>query len=98
MMARQIADEVRANFQAWVERNFFNARAGRIGGVSYARAGELDDVIAADGKREDRRLWYAEAYDRALVDHIEPLRADEADFLLHNPLIALQLALGVTDL
>ena len=98
MMARQIADEVRANFQAWVERNFFNARAGRIGGVSYARAGELDDVIAADGKREDRRLWYAEAYDRALVDHIEPLRADEADFLIHNPLIALQLALGVTDL
>ena len=98
MVARQIADEVRANFQAWVERNFFNARAGRIGGVSYARAGELDDVIAADGKREDRRLWYAEAYDRALVDHIEPLRADEADFLLHNPLIALQLALGVTDL
>ena len=98
MVARQIADEVRANFQAWVERNFFNARAGRIGGVSYTRAGELDDVIAADGKREDRRLWYAEAYDRALVDHIEPLRADEADFLLHNPLIALQLALGVTDL
>ena len=74
------------------------ANRRRIGGVSYARAGELDDVIAADGKREDRRLWYAEAYDRALVDHIEPLRADEADFLLHNPLIALQLALGVTDL
>ena len=40
MMARQIANEVRANFQAWVEQNFFNARAGRIGGVSYARAGE----------------------------------------------------------
>ncbi len=98
MVARQISDEVRANFQAWVERNFFNARAGRIGGVSYTRAGELDDVIAADGKREDRRLWYAEAYDRALVDHIEPLRTEELAFLLRSPLIALQLALGVTDL
>ncbi len=98
MVARQIADEVRANFQAWVERNFFNVRAGRIGGVSYTRAGELDDIIAADGKREDRRLWYAEAYDRALVDHIEPLRAEELAFLLRSPLIALQLALGVTDL
>ena len=102
MVAGQIADEVRANFQAWVERNFFNARAGRIGGVSYTRAGELDDAVPESsprGERRDaRRLWYAEAYDRALVDHIEPLRADEADFLLHNPLIALQLALGVTDL
>ena len=29
---------------------------------------------------------------------MEPLRAEEADFLLHNPLVALQLALGVTDL
>ena len=48
--------------------------------------------------RVARRLWYAEAYDRALVDHAEPLRAEEADFLLHNPLVALQLALGVTDL
>ena len=102
MVARQIADEVRANFQAWVERNFFNARAGRIGGVSYTRAGELDDAVPESSprreRRDARRLWYAEAYDRALVDHTEPLRPDEADFLLHNPLIALQLALGVTDL
>ena len=100
--ARAVSEEVRENFRAWVERNFFNARAGRIGNVSYARAGELDDAVPELGprgaRRESRRLWYAEAYDRALVDHTEPLRAEEADFLLHNPLVALQLALGVTDL
>ena len=101
-MARAVSEEVRESFRAWVERNFFNARAGRIGGVSYARAGELDDAVPESGprgaRREARRLWYAEAYDRALVDHAEPLRAEEADFLLRNPLVALQLALGVTDL
>ena len=100
--ARAVSEEVRESFRAWVERNFFNPRAGRIGGVSYARAGELDDAVPESGprgaRREARRLWYAEAYDRALVDHTEPLRAEEADFLLHNPLVALQLALGVTDL
>ena len=100
--ARAVSEEVRESFRAWVERNFFNARAGRIGGVSYARAGELDDAVPESGprgaRREARRLWYAEAYDRALVDHMEPLRAEEADFLLRNPLVALQLALGVTDL
>ena len=100
--ARAVSEEVRESFRAWVERNFFNPRAGRIGGVSYARAGELDDAVPESGprgaRREARRLWYAEAYDRALVDHMEPLRAEEADFLLHNPLVALQLALGVTDL
>ena len=100
--ARAVSEEVRESFRAWVERNFFNARAGRIGNVSYARAGELDDAVPESGprgaRREARRLWYAEAYDRALVDHMEPLRAEEADFLLRNPLVALQLALGVTDL
>ena len=100
--ARAVSEEVRESFRAWVERNFFNARAGRIGNVSYARAGELDDAVPESGprgaRREARRLWYAEVYDRALVDHAEPLRAEEADFLLHNPLVALQLALGVTDL
>ena len=100
--ARAVSEEVRESFRAWVERNFLNARAGRIGNVSYARAGELDDAVPESGprgaRREARRLWYAEAYDRALVDHMEPLRAEEADFLLHNPLVALQLALGVTDL
>ena len=34
----------------------------------------------------------------ASVDHTEPLNDGEADFLLHHPHIALQLALGVTDL
>ena len=101
--ARAVSEEVRESFRAWVECNFFNARAGRIGNVSYARAGgELDDAVPESGprgaRREARRLWYAEAYDRALVDHAEPLRAEEADFLLRNPLVALQLALGVTDL
>ena len=100
--ARAVSEEVRESFRAWVERNFFNPRAGRIGGVSYARAGELDDAVPESGprgaRREARRLWFSEAYDRALVDHAEPLRAEEADFLLRNPLVALQLALGVTDL
>ncbi len=99
---RAVAGAVRADFAAWVERNFFNARAGRIGNISYTRAGELDDTIPESGprrgRREARRLWYAEAYDRALVDHVEPLRPDEADFLFHHPHIALQLVLGVTDL
>ena len=100
--ARAVSEEVRESFRAWVERNFFNPRAGRIGGVSYTRAGELDDAVPESGprgaRREAHRLWFSEAYDRALVDHMEPLRAEEADFLLHNPLVALQLALGVTDL
>ena len=100
--ARAVSEEVRESFRAWVERNFFNARAGRIGHVSYTRAGELDDAVPESGprgaRREARRLWYAEAYDRALVDHMEPLRAEEADFLLHHPHVALQLMLGVTDL
>ena len=122
--ARVVSEEVRESFRAWVERNFLNARAGRIGNVSYARAGELDDLNKATvpvppyvsyaragaqddavpesgprgARREARRLWYAEAYDRALVDHTEPLRLDEAAFLFRSPLVALQLALGVTDL
>ena len=100
--ARAVSEEVRESFRAWVERNFLNARAGRIGNVSYARAGELDDAVPESGprgaRREARRLWYAEAYDRALVDHTEPLRLDEVAFLFRSPLVALQLALGVTDL
>ena len=42
---RAVAGAVRADFVAWVERNFFNPRAGRIGVVSYTRAGELDDAV-----------------------------------------------------
>ena len=99
---RAVAGAVRADFDAWVERNFFNARAGRIGNISYTRAGALDDALPESvpprKRREARRLWYMEAYDRALVDHTESLRLEEADFLFHHPHIALQLALGVTDL
>lgn len=99
---RAVAGAVRADFAAWVERNFFNVRAGRIGNVSYTRAGELDDTVPESGprrgRREARQLWYAEAYDRALIDHTKPLDDEEANFLLHHPHIALQLALGVTDL
>ena len=94
--ARAVSEEVRESFRAWVERNFFDPRAGRIGGVSYTRAGELDDAVPES--RGARRLWFSEAYDRALADHVDPLRPDEADFLLRNPLVALQLAFGVTDL
>ena len=97
-----VAGAVRADFAAWVERNFFNARAGRIGNVSYTRAGELDDAVPEfgprRGRRDARRLWYMEAYDRALVDHTKPLNDEEADFLFRHPHIALQLMLGITDL
>ena len=96
--ARAVSEEARASFAAWLERNFRNPRAGRIGTVSSARAGELDDAAGQDASREGRALWYAQAYERALIDHMEPMRAEEADFLLRNPLVALQLALGVTDL
>ena len=99
---RVVAGAVRADFAAWVERNFFNPRAGRIGDVSYTRAGELDDAVPESGPRRGRRdacrLWYMEAYDRALVDHTKPLNDEEADFLFHHPHIALQLMLGITDL
>ena len=89
--ASRVSEEVSANFQAWYTRNFVNPRAGRIGSASYLRAGELDE-------RPGDQHWYADAYERALVDHTEPLRPDEFAFILQNPLVALQLAVGVTDL
>ena len=100
---RAVAGAARADFAAWVERNFFSPRAGRIGGVSYARAGELDDALREARRRPEdrwdgRALWYASAYERALLDHVEPLRREELGFLLRSPHVALQLALGVTDL
>ena len=52
---RAVAGAVRADFAAWVERNFFNARAGRIGNISYTRAGELDDAVPESGPRRGRR-------------------------------------------
>ena len=97
MTRQEIAREVRATFDAWYARNFLDGRAGRIGGVSYSRAGALDDVKAGASARA-RFVWYASAYDRGLLDHTEPLTQDEARFLVSNPLVAFQLALGVTDL
>lgn len=93
----EIIEEVKASFDAWYVRNFLNRRAGRIGGVSYTRAGSLDDDLAGT-TRTSRAIWYSSAYERGLLDHREGLTADEYRFLVSNPLIAFQLALGVTDL
>ena len=93
----EFSREVKANFQAWIERNFVNQRAGRIGGITYTRAGSLDDELAGS-TRESRFLWYVDAYERGLLDHTEPLSLDEMRFLVSNPLVAFQLALGITDL
>ena len=90
-LGQSISAEVAANFKAWYVRNFVNHLAGRIGGISYDRAGALDDH-PGDG------LWYSDAYERAIIDHSNPLQGDELAFLLKNPLIALQLAVGITDM
>ena len=97
MTLGEISYEVRSNFESWYARNFLDRRCGRVGGVSYTRPGELDDALAGT-TRDARSLWYATAYDRAIVDNTEPLRPDEMRFILSNPLVALQLALCVTDL
>ena len=97
MTRQELTKEVKASFDAWFARNFVDGQCGRIGGVSYARAGALDDVKAGSSARS-RFVWYAMAYERGLLDHTEPLRLDEMRFLLSNPLVAFQLALGVTDL
>ena len=86
-----IGREAAANFRAWFERNFVNPRAGRIGGISYSRAGAMDD-------RQGDWTWYPSAYGRAFWDHTEPLKPDEEDYIRSHPLVMLQLALGVTDL
>ena len=86
-----IGREAAASFKAWFERNFANPRAGRIGALSYSRAGSLDD-------RRGDPAWYSDAYGRAFWDHTEPLKPDEEDYLRSHPLVMLQLALGVTDL
>ena len=98
MTRREICEEVKANFRAWYERNFLNCRAGRVGRAGYVRAGELDDAVAEGASRRDRSVWYASAYERAHYDYKEGLRLDEVRFLVSNPLVAFQLALGVTDL
>ena len=86
-----IGQEAAANFKAWFERNFANPRAGRIGTLSYSRAGALDD-------RRGDPAWYSDAYGRAFWDHTEPLAPDEEDYLRSHPLVMIQLALGITDL
>ena len=80
-----------ANFQAWYERNFVVQRAGRIGCLSYTRAGSFDD-------HPGDWAWYSDAYGRAFYDHTEPLTPDEEDYIRSHPLVMFQLALGVTDL
>jgi len=67
-----------------------NRRAGRIGHVSYSRAGAFDD-------RPGDGMWYAEALGRAWEDYRGPLTASETGYLTDHPLIAFQLAAGITD-
>ncbi len=114
-----LSTEVYENFKAWFVRNvvssrvvrmgrLFGAPGGRIGHVSYARAGELDDICAeggTSGKRRSaeerafaRQVWYQDAMDRAYSDHADPLTTGELLYIASNPLIAMQLALGITDL
>jgi hypothetical protein len=90
-LAVAIGREAAADFRAWFERNFVNPRAGRIGNMSYSRAGAFDD-------RPGDWTWYLDAYGRAFYDHTEPLTPDEEDYIRSHPLVMLQLALGVTDL
>ena len=87
----RVCKEVEANFRAWFERNFINPRAGRIGHISYSRAGAMDD-------RPGDGMWYAEALDRAWEDYNTPLTASEMGYITDHPLIAFQLAAGITDL
>ena len=86
----RVGREVEANFRAWFERNFVNCRAGRIGHASYSRAGALDD-------RPGDGLWYSEALGRAWADYNAPLTASEMGYITSHPLIAFQLAAGISD-
>ncbi len=86
----RIGKEVEANFRAWFERNFVNCRAGRIGHVSYSRAGAFDD-------RPGDGMWYSEALGRAWADYNDPLTTSEMGYITSHPLIAFQLAAGITD-
>lgn len=86
----RVGKEVEANFRAWFERNFVSRRAGRIGHVSYSRAGFLDD-------RPGDGMWYSEALGRAWADYNAPLTASEMGYMTSHPLIAFQLAAGITD-
>ncbi|MCQ2391798.1 MAG: hypothetical protein MJ240_10275 [Kiritimatiellae bacterium] len=90
-LVKKVGAEVEANFKAWFTRNFVDSSAGRIGGMSYSRAGALDDRIG-DG------LWYSGAYDRAWADYNEPATSEELAYITSHPLIALQLCAGITDM
>lgn len=104
MTKQEISAEVKANLLAWFRRNVpyigpdaegRGYKSGRIGHVTYKRAGELDDICAGTGV--DRQIWYMDAYERGIIDYQEKFQLDEMVFLLHNPLIACQLVLGITD-
>ena len=97
-LGRRIADggirvgrEIEANFRAWYERNFVNCRVGRIGNMSYGRAGALDD-------HPGDRTWYADAHARAWSDYNDPLDSSELAYIVSHPLVAIQLSVGITDL
>ena len=92
--ARAVSKEVRESFRVWFRHNFVSQDEGRIGLRTYARAGELDDVCAGPS----RDMWYRFAYERGTIDRTQAPTAEELGFLLRSPLVALQLALGVTDL
>jgi hypothetical protein len=96
LAAGKLSAEAAECFRAWFRRSFVNGMAGRIGHVSYERAGELDDAYGQSGGLCG--MWYGDAYERALLDHTKRLTFDEAGFLFRNPLILMQIALGVTDL
>lgn len=104
MTKQEISAEVKANLLAWFRRNVpyigpdvegRGYKSGRIGHVTYKRAGELDDICAGMGV--DRQIWYMDAHERGIIDYQEKFQLDEMVFLLHNPLIACQLVLGITD-
>ena len=86
-----VCREVEANFRAWFERNFINRRAGRVGNVSYSRAGALDD-------RPGDGAWYADAHARAWADYNDPPDPSELAYVFSHPLVAFQLSVGITDL
>ena len=97
--AREAARVAERAFGAWFGRNFATRRAGMIGLRPYARAGALDD-IPRGGRAAGRRArgrWYAESYERAVADYVEPMGYVEEAFLREHPLVAVQMAFGLTD-
>ncbi len=87
----EFGGEAARQFKTWFTHNFVDKRVGRISHVDYRRAGAFDDHPGDDA-------WYANAYDRAVCDYLDPLTPDEEAYLFAPPLIACQLALGLTDI